>query len=329
MRRREFIAGLAAAAAGRSITARAQQPERMRRVGVLIGGIESDPFGQSTIASFRQHLRELGWTEGRNVTIYYRWGAGDPDRYRRNAAELVALALDVIVTTSGANLNAVRQVSATVPVVFVGAGDPAARGLIDGLARPGRNVTGFFNEQYSVNGKMLELLKEIAPRVTRAAVLYDPTGIAQRRNLGAVQDAAEALRVELRPIDASNAGAIERGIAEFASAPNGGLIAPLGVAVNIHRELIIKLAARYRLPAVYTTRVFIADGGLISYGPVITDIVRGAASYVDRILKGENPANLPVQAPTKYEMALNLKTAKALGIDVPPTVLVRVDEVIE
>ena len=321
MRRREFITGLAGAAAGWPLTARAQQPERTRRIGLLMGGVESDAFGQTAIALFRQRLQELGWTEGRNVIIDYRWGAGDPDRYRRTAAELIALAPDVIVTTSGGSVNALRQVGAAVPIVFAGAGDPAARGLVESLARPGSNITGFFSDQYSVNGKMLELLKEIAPRVTRAAALYDRTGAAQGRNLPAIQDAAEALRVELLTINASSAGAIERGVAAFASAPNGGLLAPLGVAVNIHRELIIKLAARYRLPAVYTTRVFVADGGLISYGPVITDIVRGAASYVDRILKGENPANLPVQAPTKYEMALNLKTARALGLTIPESLL--------
>jgi putative ABC transport system substrate-binding protein len=328
LRRRDFITLLGGAAAW-PLAARSQQDGRVRRIGVLLGSTEGDPFQQPFITAFRQGLQDLGWTEGRNVTIDFRWTAGDPERYRKYAAELVSLAPDVIVTTTGVQVIAVRQVSATVPIVMVGTGNPVGRGLVETLARPGGNTTGFEGPEYSTSGKLLELLKEIAPRVTRAAVIYSLISDTGSGNLGAIQAAASSFGVELRPIDGRDAGVIERGVAAFASRPNGGLLAPPDVTTFVHRELIIKLAARYRLPAVYAGRQFVADGGLVSYGPVRADMFRRVAGYVDRILRGEKPADLPVQAPAKYETVLNLKTAKALGIEVPTSILVRADEVIE
>jgi putative ABC transport system substrate-binding protein len=328
MKRREFITLLGGAAVW-PLEARAQQRERLRRIGVLLLGAEGDPVDQSFIAAFRQGLQDLGWTEDRNLRIDYRWTVGDPDRYRKYAAELVSLAPDVIVTTAAEQTRDVRQVSATVPIVMVGAGNPVGRGLVESLARPGGNTTGFESAEYSVSGKLLELLKEIAPRVTRVAVILGSTKETSRSILGVVKPAASSLGMELRPIDERDAGAIERDVAEFASQPNGGLLAPGNVTTLVHRELLIKLAASYRLPAVYSNRVFVADGGLISYGPARADRGRLVAGYVDRILRGEKPANLPVQAPVRYETVLNLNTAKALGIEVPTSILVRADEVIE
>jgi putative ABC transport system substrate-binding protein len=295
---------------------------------VLLFNAENDPLGQSDIAEFQQALKELGWTEGRNVTIDYRWGRGDPERYRAYASELVALSPDVLLG-SGPTARALQQATHVVPIVFAGLNDPVGSGVVASLARPGGNITGFAITDYSTNGKLAELLKEIAPRVTRAAVIRDPTGPAGQGNLGAIQAAAVSMRMEVRPVDARDAGEIERGLASLAREPNGGLIVPGSAQAFLHRELIVKLAALHRLPAVYGNRLFVAEGGLAFYGPVDIDPFRRVAGYVDRILRGEKPADLPVQAPTKYETVLNLKTAKALGIEVPTSILVRADEVIE
>jgi putative ABC transport system substrate-binding protein len=328
MRRREFIAGLGSAVVW-PLAARAQQPDRMRRIGVLMFESMDDPVGQSEIATFQQALRELGWTEGRNLTIDYRWGADDTNRFRTYAAELVALAPDVIVAENGGTARALQQASGTVPIVFAGAPDPVGNGLIESLARPGGNITGFSGSEYGSSGKLLGLLKEIAPRVTRAAVIRDPATPSGTGFLGAIQTAAGSMGVEVRPVGSGNAASIERGVAAFASSPNGGLIVPGTRFGFTHRELIIKLAAQYQLPAAYGSRLFVTDGGLVSYGLVSADRFRRVAGYVDRILKGEKPADLPVQAPTKYELVINLKTAKALGLIIPETLLATADEVIQ
>jgi ABC-type uncharacterized transport system substrate-binding protein len=288
-----------------------------------------DPQDPARLAAFAQGLQELGWTIGRNLRIDYRWGASSPDNTRKYAVELAALAPDVMLTSGAIALAAVQQISHTIPVVFVNLIDPVSGGFVESLARPGGNATGFLLFEYAISGKWLELLKEIAPRVTRAAVLRDPTvpvGIGQ---LGAIQSAASQLGVEFRPVGVRDAREIERGIIDFARGSNGGLIVTAGTQARDHRELIIGLAARYRLPTVYFNRLFVEAGGLISYGTDTIDPLRRAANYVDRILKGEKPADLPVQAPTKYELVLNLKTAKALGLEIPTTVLARADEVIE
>jgi putative ABC transport system substrate-binding protein len=326
MRRRDFIAGLSSAAAW-SVVARAQQP--MRRFGVLMYVSIDDPEGQSGIATFLQSLRELGWIEGRNVTIDYRWSAGDTNRRSTYVAELVALAPDVIVAGNGGAARVLRQASGTVPIVFALAPDPVASGLIESLARPGGNTTGFALVEYGASGKLVGLLKEVAPRVTRAAVLRDPGSAVGAGVLGAIQAAAASIGVEVRPVSSSDASAIERGIAAFAISPNGGLVVPYTGPAFIHRQLIIKLAARYQLPAIYTDREAVTSGGLISYGSVGTDRYRLVAGYVDRILKGEKPGDLPVQAPTKFELVINLKTAKALGLTIPETLLATADEVIQ
>jgi ABC-type uncharacterized transport system substrate-binding protein len=329
MRRREFITLLGGAAAAWPLAARAQQADRTRRIGVLMNLPESDPEGHRLLAAFQQTLQHLGWTVGRNVRIEYRWGAGDDDRYRKHAAELVALAPDIILAPTAAVVRHVGRATRTVPIVFVQLVDPVGAGLVDSLARPGGNATGFMNFEYGISGKWLEILKQIAPSITRAAILRDsadPTGIGQ---LGAIQAVAPSLGVELRPIDVHDAGEVERVVTAFARRTDGGLIVPAGTLVYLHRKLIITLAAQHRLPAVYSHPNFVTEGGLISYGPDRLDQYRQAAGYVDRILKGEKPADLPVQAPTKYEMVINLKTAKALGIEVPPTLLARATEVIE
>jgi putative tryptophan/tyrosine transport system substrate-binding protein len=304
----------------------------MRRIGVLMFESMDGPVGQSGIATFQQALRELGWTEGRDVTIDYRWGANDVNRYRTYAAELVALAPDVIVAENGGTARALQQASRTVPIVFVGAPDPVGNGLIESLARPGGNTTGFSGAEYGASGKLLGLLKEIAPRVTRAAVIRDPATPSGTGFLGAIQTAAGSMGLEVRPVGSGDAASIERGVAAFASSPNGGLVVPSTGYGYTHRELIIKLAARYQLPAVYTHRLFVTGGGLVSYGIVgtwLSDRYRLAAGYVDRILKGEKPADLPVQQATKFELIINLKTAKALGLTIPETLLATADEVIE
>jgi putative ABC transport system substrate-binding protein len=330
VRRREFIGLVGGITAGWPIAAYAQQPaERMRRIGMFSPLTADDPQVLARNAAFLQRLQELGWTVGRNVHIDYRFGAGDPERYRRYAAELVAITPDVILATGPLTVAALQQASASMPIVFVNLIDPVGAGFVESLARPGGNVTGFSQFEYAFGGKWLDLLKEIAPRVTRAAVLRDPTVAAGSGQLGAIQSAASSSGVEVRPVDVRNAGEIERAVTAFARRSDGGLIVPGSALVIIHRELIITLAARHRLPAVYWNRFYVTGGGLISYGPDDIDPSRRAASYVDRILKGEKPADLPVQAPTKYELAINLKTAKALGLTVPPTLLARTDEAIE
>jgi putative tryptophan/tyrosine transport system substrate-binding protein len=328
MKRREFITLLGGAAAAWPLAARAQQADRMRRIGVLMNLTADDSVSQDRLTAFVQGLQELGWTVGRNVQIDYRWGAGNVERYRTFAAELVALTPDVLVTAGAPAVEALQRATRTVPIVFTSVGDPVGGGLVASLAQPGGNTTGFTFSEYSLSGKWLELLKEIAPRVTRTAVLRDPVavGIGQ---FAAIQAVAPSLQVELSPVDVRDAGDIERAVRAFAHRPNGGLIVTSSASAAIHRELIITLAAQYRLPAVYPVRYYVTDGGLISYGPDVIDQYRRAAGYVDRILKGEKPADLPVQAPTKYELVINLKTAKALGLDVPPTLLARADEVIE
>jgi len=327
MKRREFITLLGGAAAW-PLAARAQQPDRMRRIGVFMNLASDDAEGQARNAAFLQGLQEAGWAVGRNVRIEYRWGAGDPELFRRYAAELVALAPDVILA-SGASMYALQQVTREVPIVFVQVPDPVGAGIVLSMARPGRNATGFTPFEYGVSAKWLELLKEIAPRVTRAAVVRDPAIPTGTGQLGAIQSVAPSFGVELSPVDVCDVREIEGTVAAFARGSNGGLIVTASALAVVHREVIITLATRYKLPAVFFLRSFVTDGGLISYGPDSMDQFRRAAGYVDRILKGEKPADLPVQAPTKYELVINLKTARALGLDVPPTLLARADEVIE
>jgi putative ABC transport system substrate-binding protein len=328
MRRRAFITLLGGAAAAWPLAARAQQPERVRRIGVLMNIAADDPEAPVRVGAFAQGLQELGWTIGRNLRIEYRWSAGDADRIRGYAAELSALSPDVIIAYGGAHAAAVQQAAPTVPIVFLSVNDPVAAGLVASLARPGRNATGFTALEYGTSPKWLELLKQIAPGITRAAVLR-PANIGGVGQLGAIQAAAATLGVELSPVGLRDVGEIERSVAAFARGPNGGLIVVASALATVHRELIIALAAKHRLPAVYPFRYFVTAGGLISYGPDLTDQFRRTASYVDRILKGDKPADLPVQTPTKLELAINLKTANALGLEVPPTLLARADEVIE
>jgi putative ABC transport system substrate-binding protein len=329
MRRRDFFTMLGGAAAAWPLAARAQQGERMRRISVLMNLSADDPEGQARIAAFHQGLQEWGWTLGRNARIDVRWGAVDAYNSRRYAAELVALMPDVILAAASAAMGALQQTTHTVPIVFATIIDPVGAGFVESLAHPGGNVTGFMQFEYSLSGKWLELLKEIAPGVTRAAVLRDPAVGSGTGQYAIIQAVAQSLGVELRPMDVRDPGEIERAIVAFARVPNGGLIIVGAPSAVVHRNLIITLAARHRLPAVYPVPYFARTGGLISYGPDSIDPYRRAAGYVDRILKGEKPADLPVQAPTKYELVINLKTAKALGLEVPPSLLARADEVIE
>ena len=332
VRRREFITLLGGAAAAWPLAARAQQGERMRRIAVLGGGTErdvSDPRLQPNTAAFLQGLQQLGWTDGRNVKIDYRWPAADADKARTYAAELVALAPEVILAVGTPSLVPLLQATRAVPIVFVAVSDPVGAGYVDSLARPGGNATGFMVFEYDLSAKWLELLKEIAPGVTRAAVLRDPatsTGIAQ---FAVIQSVSRLVGVEVSPLNLPNSGEIEPTLATFARRENSGLIVTSSSLSLVHRQLIVALAARHKLPAVYWEPLFATAGGLISYGPDRTDQFRQAAGYVDRILKGEKPADLPVQAPTKYQLSINLKTAKALGLDIPATVLARADKVIE
>jgi putative tryptophan/tyrosine transport system substrate-binding protein len=329
LKRREFISVLGGAAAW-PLAARAQQGERMRHIGVLLAAAADDAEVQARMASFQQGLAQLGWTDGRNLRIDMRWATTNADDLRRQAAELAALAPDVLVGASGTTTAAaLLQATRTVPIVFVIVVDPVGAGFVASLARPGGNATGFLLFEYGLAGKWLELLREIAPRATRAAVLRNPAIASGIGQFAALQAVAPSLGVELSPVDARDASEIERAVAAFARSSNGGLIVPASPAATRHRDLIVTLAARHKLPAVYFERSFVAAGGLISYGPDLLDQFRRAAGYVDRILKGEKPADLPVQAPTKYETVLNLKTAKALGLDVPPMLLARADEVIE
>jgi ABC-type uncharacterized transport system substrate-binding protein len=329
VKRREFITLLGGAAAW-PLATRAQQAERMRRIGVVTGGPRpDDQDAQANIAAFLEGLQQLGWTDGRNVQIDYRWGLGQADAIRKHAAELAALTPDVILSSGTASLAPLMQATPTVPIVFVNVADPVGGGFVDSLARPGGNATGFMQFEYDLSGKWLEVLKQIAPNVTRAAVLRDPalpSGIGQ---FAVIQSVAPSVGVEVRPVSVRDAAEIERAVAVFARSPNSGLIVTSSALTARHRELIIALAARHKLPAVYYRRYFVTTGGLISYGYDLVDQFRRAAGYVDRILKGEKPADLPVQAPTKYELVINLKTAKALGLAVPPMLLGRADEVIE
>jgi putative ABC transport system substrate-binding protein len=326
MRRREFIAALGGAAVW-PLVVRAQQPKRMRRIGVLMNLASDDTEGQARLAAFHQELQRLGWTVGTNVQIDYRWGAGDASAFPRYSEELLALAPEVILASATPSVQALQKVTRAVPIVFALVSDPVGAGLVESLARPGGNTTGFTPMEYGVAAKWLELLKEIAPGVTRVAVLRDLTiGLGQ---LGAIQAVAPSFGVELRAGGLRDAGEIERAVAAVAGSSNAGLIVTASTSGAVHRDLITMLAARHRLPAVYSFRYYITAGGLISYGANTIDIYRRAASYVDRILKGEKPADLPVQAPTKYELVINFKTAKALGLIVPPTLLARADEVIE
>ncbi len=329
MRRRDFITLLCGAPAAWPIAVRAQQSEQMRRIGVLMNTAADDREGQEGVAAFHQVLQQSGWAVGRNVQIDIRWGENNGDLDRKYATELVALAPDVILASGSPSVTALQHVSRTVPIVFVRVSDPVGGGFVDSLARPGGNATGFMLFEYSFAGKWLELLKQIVPRLTRAAVLRDSANRAGIGEFAAIQSVAPSLGVELRPVDTRDAGEIERILAAYARSPNGGLIVTPSASVSVYRDAIITLAARYKLPAVYGFRYNVIDGGLVSYGPNRVDQFRRAAEYVDRILKGENPSELPVQAPAKYELVINLKTAKALGMTLPPTLLTRADEVIE
>jgi putative tryptophan/tyrosine transport system substrate-binding protein len=326
--RREFITLLGGAAAAWPLAARAQQPDHMRRIGVLIGATDN-PDARANVAAFLQVLQQLGWTDGRNARIDIRWGAGNADNIRKYAAELTALAPDVILAAGTASLGPLLQATRTVPIVFVNVADPVGGGFVDSLSRPGGNATGFMQFEYSLSGKWLELLKQIAPGVTRAAVLRDSALTSGIGQFAVIQSVAPSVGVEVSPVNMRDAGEIERAIAAFARSPNGGLVVTSSALAVRHRELIIALAAQHKLPAVYYRSYFVASGGLASYGYDLGDQYRRAAAYLDRVLKGEKPADLPVQAPTKYELAVNLKTAKALGLEVPPTVIARADEVIE
>ena len=329
MNRREFITLLGGATASWPLAARAQQPERIRRIGVLMNRAANDAEGQDGIAAFRQALQQLGWSDGSNVQIDIRWSENDLDRIRRNATELVALAPDVILAPGTLGVVALQRITRMLPIVFVQVSDPVGTGLVDTLARPGGNATGFMLLEFGSSGKWLELLKQIAPSITRAAVLRDSANPAATAEFGAIQAAAQSLGMEVRPVGIRNAGEIEHAIATFARSANGGLIVTPSAGVSVHQNLIITLATRHKLPAVYANRANVTAGGLVSYAPDRADQFRRAAGYVDRILKGEKPGDLPIQAPTKLELVINLKTAKALGLTVPPAVLARADEVIE
>src|SRR6516165_9836383 len=328
MKRRAFIRLLGGAAAW-PLAARAQHAEGVRRIGVLMNFVADDSEAQARNAAFLQGLSELGWNVGRNARIDYRWGAGDGDRNREYAAELVALAPDVILANGAAAVRSLQGITRTVPIVFAGVADPVGEGLVASLARPASNATGFTTFEFGLSGKWLELLKEIAPHVEQAAVIRDQTQPGGVAWFAVIQAAANSFKVELNPIDARNRSGLERAVTVFSRQLNGGLIVLPGASTASHRDLIVALAARYRLPAVYPFRYYATSGGLASYGPDVVDQYRRAAGYVDRILRGEKAGELPVQAPTKYELVINLKTAKALGLDVPPALLARADEVIE
>jgi putative tryptophan/tyrosine transport system substrate-binding protein len=329
IRRREFMGLLGGAAAAWPLGARAQQTDGMRRIGVLFGGAEGDPDVLVRLAAFLQVLQQLGWTEGRNVRIESRWGAGNANNLRRYAAELVALAPDVILANGDVAAAQVLQATHTVPIVFVIVPDPLGAGLVNSLSRPSGNATGFMQFEYSLAAKWPELLKEIAPGVKRAAVLRDAHSTSGIGQFAVIQYVAPSVGVEVTPIDLRDPSEIERAVTAFARSPDGGLIATAGAAGGVHRNLIITLAARHKLPAVYSNGDWVTGGALISYGPSFVDQYRRAAAYVDRILKGEKPADMPVQAPTKYQLIINLKTAQALGLTVPPTLIARADQVVE
>ncbi len=329
MRRRDFIKVMIASGVGWPLRGRAQQPDRMRRIGVLMLQNEDDPDAKPRIAAFVQELQKLNWTLGHNIRIDIRWGAADSTRSRKYAAEMVALAPDVIVATASAATAALKDATQTIPIVFVNVTDPVGAGYVASLAKPGANITGFAVFEYATGAKWLQLLKEIAPNITRAAILRDPTLPVGTGHLAAIQSAAPSLNIEISPVDVRDAGEIERIIADFARRPNGGLIVAASPGALVNRKLIITMAAKYELPAVYFQKEFVKEGGLVSYGPDVVAQYGHAASYVDRILRGEKPGDLAVQQPTKYETAINLKTAKALNIEAPPSLLARADEVIE
>jgi len=328
MRRRDFVRVVVSSAAAFSFAARAQQPDRMRRIGVLSGAAEDDQDNKARIGTFVKELQQLGWTDGRNVRIDYRFAAANSENFSKHAAELVALSPDVILAT-GASLPSMLQATRTVPIVFAFASDPVGSGFIESLSRPGGNATGFVLFEYDLSAKWLELLKEIAPGVRRVAVLRDPAAITGIGQFAVIQSVARSVGVDVSPLNLRETGETERAVTAFASSNNGGLIVAASAMATVERALIIELAARYRLPAVYFERTFVAAGGLISYGADLEDGFRRSASYVDRILKGEKPADMPVQAPTKYDLVINRKTAKALGLTIPSAVLARADEVIE
>jgi ABC-type uncharacterized transport system substrate-binding protein len=330
MKRRAFLGALSGAAIAWPLAARAQQPERIRTVGLLIAASADDPEFQARIAALRQGLAQLGWSEGRNLRLDIRWATTNAELLRKHATELVALAPDVIVSASGTTTTApLIEATRTLPIVFVLLIDPVGAGFVASLARPGGNVTGFLMFEYGMSGKWLELLKQIAPNVTRAAVLRDPAIASGIGQFGAVQSAAPSFGLVASPINLRDASEIDRDLTAFAKSPSGGLIVTASPRATQYRDVIIALAARYRLPAVYASRHFVTDGGLISYGPDIQDQYRRIADYVDRVLKGEKTADLPVQAPTKFELLINLKTAKTLGIEMPTTLVARADELIE
>jgi putative ABC transport system substrate-binding protein len=328
MRRRDFITLLSGAAAAWPLAGRAQQSDRMLRIGVLIGATD-DRENQARLAAFRQALQQMGWTDGRNVRIDVRWGSANADDLRKNAAELVALIPDVILAGGNAPVERLMQATRSVPIVFAIALDPVGSGIVDSLSQPGGNATGFMQFEYSLTAKWLELLKQVAPGLTRVAVLRDATITGGIGQFAVLQSVAPSLGVEVRPINGRDAPEIERAITAFAGTPNGGLVVTSSALAGIHRDLITMLAVRHKLPAVYSNRAAVIAGGLISYGADLVDQYRRAAGYVDRILKGTKPADLPVQAPTRYELVINLKTAKALSLTVPPALLARADEVIE
>ena len=328
MNRRAFIALLGGAAAW-PLAARSQQPEQLRLIGVLMNRAADDADGRARLASFQQAMKDLGWSEGRNIRIDIRWGENDVNRTGKYAAELVALAPDIVLATGTVSVAAMQHVTRTLPVVFAGVADPVGAGLVDTLARPGGNVTGFMNFEYNLSGKWLETLKQIAPRMTRAAVLRNPAIPAGIGQFSAIQAVAPSVGVEVSPIGVQDTGEIERALAAFARSADSGLIVTASALASVHVDRIVALAGRLKLPAVYPYSYIVTRGALVSYGPDLIDQFRHAAGYVDRILKGEKPANLPVQAPTNYELVINLKTAKALGLDIPPMLLARADKVIE
>jgi putative tryptophan/tyrosine transport system substrate-binding protein len=329
MRRREFIAGLGSAAAWAPV-AQAQQSSQVRRIGMLVVAAENDSIQQVRTAAFWKLLEQLGWTEGRNLRIEYRFvDLAKPDQVRRSVVELVEFAPDVIVTNTGPSSSALQLATRAVPIVFAGANDPVGAGIIESFSRPGGNTTGFATAEFSTAGKYVELLKEMVPSLTSAIVLRDPNAIGGVGNFASVQASAGSLRMEVRPVDNRSAAAVELGITILAGTPNIGMIVPGSATSLRYRDLIIKLAARYKLPAVYSGSVYADDGGLLSYGPDMLTVWRGAASYVDPIFKGEKPSDLPVQLPAKYETAINMKTAKALGLIIPETLLATADKVIQ
>jgi putative ABC transport system substrate-binding protein len=329
MRRREFIGLVGGAAVTLPLAARAQQTERMRRIGVFMNLAANDPQSSKQISAFLDGLRERGWTSGRNLQIEYRWAADDTRLYHKHAQELIAIAPDVLLVGGGTATGILQQLTSTVPIVFVEASDPVNRGLVASLAQPGGNITGFTQFEFSIGGKWLELLKQIAPSVRRAAVIRDPTQSSAVGQFAAIQALAPSLGVEISPVDAREISAIEQAMTAFARGANGGMIVTATGNARRHRETIISLAARFKLPAVYPYRYYVADGGLASYGPDVAEECRLAAGYVDRILKGERAADLPVQAATKYATIFNLKTAKAIGLTMPQNLLATADEVIE